>query len=182
MSIAALLPIFDRFSLSLDGLCRAVAARIAGGAMSAVMIVLVWQRIRRIETRMKRLLARFLAGTLRVGVGAGTRGARGRSGGGARGLPCGFGWLLVLVPHVAANYAGQIRSVMAEPEMAALLAAVPQARRVMAPLCRMLGIAAEVLAAPVVAAVVAPVAAWSAAVEPAMVDMACRDPAGIGTG
>ena len=64
-----------------------------------------------------------------------------------------------LVPGEAACFAGQIRGLLAEPEMAGLIAASPQARRVLGPLCRMLGIEASEWAPGVVAAkvVVAPV-------------------------
>jgi hypothetical protein len=61
-------------------------------------------------------------------------------------LPRRFAWLLALVPCDAAAYASQLRVLLAEPEMMALLAASAQARRVLAPLCRMLGIEASVLA------------------------------------
>ena len=136
----------ERFSVILEGLCRAVAARIAGRAMSAAVIVLVWQRIRQVERRLLGMLARFRAGRLRIGRAAGVRTGLGRRSGGSAGLPRGFGWLLALVPHEAAGFAGQLRVVLAEPEMAALIAAAPQARRVLGPLCRMLGIEAEVIA------------------------------------
>ena len=135
----------DRFALTLDGLCRAVAARVSAGVMSAMMILLVWRRVRRIEGQIQRLLVRFRLGRSLVQpavcrrVGAGGRVGR------AAGLPMRFGWLLPLVPHEAACFAGQVRTLLAEDEMVALLAAAPQARRVLAPLCRMLGIEAEVL-------------------------------------
>jgi hypothetical protein len=135
----------DRISLTLDNLHRAVAARIAGGAMQAAMILLVCQRVRRTDRLIRALLARFLAGRLRVvavsrrGVGAGrTRVISPR-------LPRGFGWLLPMVPYQAAGFASQFRVSLAEPEMVALIAATPQARRVLGPLCRMLGIEASML-------------------------------------
>jgi len=59
------------------------------------------------------------------------------------GLPRGFGWLLPLVPQEAAGFASQLRVVLAEAEMVALLQASPQARRELRPLCRMLGIALD---------------------------------------
>jgi hypothetical protein len=135
----------ERFGLILEGLGRAVAARIAGGAMAAAMIVLVWTRIRRIEGKVQRLLALFQAGRLRVV--AGPRQGRGSSGGKAAAgrLPLRFGWLLAMVPHQAACFAGQLRTVLGEPEMVALLEASPQARRVLGPLCRMLGVERSVL-------------------------------------
>jgi hypothetical protein len=151
----------ERFALILDMLGRAVAARIAGGAMQAAMIVLVWTRLRRIDGRMQALMRRFLAGRLvvltrkRVGGSGGGGGVNRADGGGgvesnvgravSGRLPRGFGWLLPMVPHVAACYAGQLRTVLAEPEMVALLQAAPQARRLLGPLCRMLGVEPSVL-------------------------------------
>jgi hypothetical protein len=135
----------DRFALALDALVRAVAARIAARVMTGAMILLVCRRIRRVELQIKGLLARFTAGRLQVvaaprsgGGGGGARATAGR-------LPSGFAWLLPLVPAEAACFAGQLRGVLAEPEMVALLEASPQARRVLRPLCRMLGIEGSVL-------------------------------------
>lgn len=146
MAAFALPPVAARLGLALDGLGRAVAARIAARVMSAAMILLVWRRLRRIEGEIAGLLARFQAGRLVVlgrprlsGRLGGARAERAR-------LPVGFGWLLALVPGEAACFAGQIRAALAEPEMVALLQAAPQARRSLRPLCRMLGLEPGVLA------------------------------------
>ena len=56
-------------------------------------------------------------------------------------LPRRFGWLVVAGKHEAACYGSQLQTVLNEPEMVALLAASPQARRVLRPLCRALAIA-----------------------------------------
>jgi hypothetical protein len=133
--------------LSLDGLARAVAARISSGLMTAALILLVWRRVKRTEGEITRLLARFAAGRLRVrtaprvGLGGGGGGVTPASGR----LPVRFGWLLPLVPCQAAGFASQIRATLAEPEMVALLQVSPQARRVLRPLCRMLAIEASML-------------------------------------
>jgi len=155
----------DRFGMSLQGLCRAVAARIAPGlagwAMEAAMIVLIWTRIRRVEGRIQALLVRFRAGRLRVMPAwrvAGEPAARLPRQPTAK-LPRRFAWLLPLVPSEAACFAGQLRVVLAEPEMQGLLAASPQARRVMAPLGRMLGIEASLLDGRMVVDEVAPLGA-----------------------
>ena len=142
-----------RFGLALDGLGRAVAAQIVRRLMTAAMIMLVWQRIRRVEKDIAGLLARFAAGSLRVVAVPRVRRGGGPSDGpcvgaarpGAERLPMGFGWLLPRMPWEAACFAGQIRSVLAEPEVVALLRISPQARRVLRPLCRMLAIKASVL-------------------------------------
>jgi hypothetical protein len=59
----------------------------------------------------------------------------------------------------AAGYASQLRFLLDDPEMKAFLAAVPQARRVLAPVCRMLALEPAVLGvvAPVVVAETVPV-------------------------
>ena len=138
----------DRFTVILNGLCRAVAARIAGGALAPAMIVLIWTRLKRAERQVVDLLTRFRDGRLRVVTGSRRAGG---GGGGVRSqmpatLPRGFAWLIPLVPQWAAGYASQLRVVLAEPEMVALIAAAPQARRALRPMCRMLGIEPEMLA------------------------------------
>jgi hypothetical protein len=149
MNPALTFPASDRFVMALAGLCAAVAARIRGGAMSGVMILLVCRRVRRIEGRILRLLARFRAGELpgkRVASGGRHSGViRARPVSPEVRLPRGFGWLLPLVPCEAANFSSQLRLALAEPEMAGLLAASPGARRVLRPLCRMLAIEPAVL-------------------------------------
>src|SRR5947209_16938317 len=54
-------------------------------------------------------------------------------------LPRRSGWLLRLTPSAAAARS-QLEYLLADPEMAALLAEVPQAGRILRPLCHMLGI------------------------------------------
>ena len=116
--------------------------------MQVAMILLVCTRIRRIERKIQALLARFQAGTLVVRSGSGTRrpsAAKGLPRSPTAQLPRSFGWLIVQVPYQAAGYGSQLRAVLGDPEMVGLLRASPQARRVLAPLCRMLMIEPEVL-------------------------------------
>jgi hypothetical protein len=141
----------DRFALIIDGLCRLVAARHARG-LAGPMVILIWTRLRRAGARFATLLARFEAGTLPAsaparrrtacrsaalpadpgddGLGAGNASPR---------LPRGFGWLLRLAPETACG-AGQLRHLLADPEVAALLAAAPRMAQALRPLCRMLGV------------------------------------------
>ncbi len=133
----------DRFALLIEGLCRAVALRIAGGALAGPLIILISCRLRRMAMRFARLAER-----LRTGARAGTAGRRravsprpaGHSPQGpAKHLPRNFAWLPRLVP--AAGAAGsQLQHLLADPEMAALIVAAPQAGRILRPLCRMLGV------------------------------------------
>jgi hypothetical protein len=149
----------DRFVCSLDGLYRAVAARIAGGALAAALIVLICGRIRRVQVRFLGILRRYQEGRLRVS--SVTRAPVVRKerelvepvGAPSPSLPLRFGWLLPLVPCHAAGFASQIRFWLGDPEVVALLTASPQARRTLGPLCRMLGIESALLSpgVPVVA-------------------------------
>ncbi len=137
----------ERFTLTTAGLCRAVAASIARGVMNAAMIVLVWGRVKRAEVAFLALIERVRSGRYRGGwvrkgaaAGGGVREARapvvlerGR-------LPLRFGWLMGMIPGEAACFGSQLRTVLAEPEMAALVRDVAQARRILGPVCRMLGV------------------------------------------
>ncbi len=145
MNVSETPTLADRIAMTLGLLCRAVAAQVSGRRMTEALILLVWQRVRRIDVRLQGMLRRFREGRLQVRTVVRSGGSGGRAGRVSPVMPRSFGWLLPLVPCEAACFAGQMREVLAEPGMVALLAAAPQARRVLAPLCRMLGIEAEVL-------------------------------------
>ena len=149
MNPTAPLSLTDRFVLPLEGLYAAVAACYRNVGWTYAMIHLVCNRIRRVELRVLKLLALFLAGRLppETAPVARVRPKREREAGAAAPLriPRGYGWLIRMVPYVAAGYAGQLRLALADPQMMALLAASPKARRALAPVCRMLMMEPEVL-------------------------------------
>jgi len=62
-------------------------------------------------------------------------------------LPRSQAWLIRLLPGEAASYGCQLQALLADPAMAALLAAAPEAGRILRPLCRLLAIAPEGLLA-----------------------------------
>ncbi len=124
----------DRFARVIDLLCRAIAAHSAGAPRVRPLLLLVWSRLRRMAVRFARLAARVQAGAPPA-----TRPRPARSGPPPKPLPRGFAWLVRLVPATAAS-AAQLQHLLADPEMAALIAAAPQAGRILRPLCRMLGI------------------------------------------
>jgi hypothetical protein len=64
-------------------------------------------------------------------------------------LPRDFGYVLRLVPWHAAPLANQMRSLLARPEMAEIIAATPRLQRLLRPLCHMLGITTEGLIPPI---------------------------------
>lgn len=135
-----------RFFGIAEALYQAVGRAVRPGFIGAAMALLVVRRISRVRRILLAMEARFLAGL------AVRRGARAPVAGVAvvrervvpvavERLPRRFGWLFPMVPGDAACYSGQLRAVLAEPEMQALLMACPHALRVLRPLCRMLGIA-----------------------------------------
>ncbi len=129
----------DRFALIIGGLRRAIAARSGGAGGAAPLLMLLWTRLLRLSGRFARLAARVAAGTASPRRPASPRRAAGRSRPPYRRLPRGFAWLPRQVPEAAA-YGSQLRHLLADPEMAALIAAAPQAGRLLRPLCRTLGI------------------------------------------
>ncbi len=76
-----------------------------------------------------------------------------------------FAWMVQVVGWEAAGFGSQLRAVLETPEVVALLAACPQAVRVLTPVCRMLAIETQVLRPGVVRAV-APVRASRVRVKP----------------
>ena len=121
--------------------------------MSEALMAMVLLLLLRVCSRMERLEARFLAGTLRrfgprvvvrkdleVGREAAVRKERI--------WPYRFGWLLRSMGpfgYHGAGYGSQLRTILERPEVVELLIAAPQAGRVLRPLCRMLGVDRSVL-------------------------------------
>ena len=108
--------------------------------LDGALVVRVSAQAGRVFGRIERMLIRFRAGKLRTGVTQPNRKAAASTKPRAPALPRKFGWLVIAGKHQAAGYASQLQHLMAEPEMAALLDAAPQARRVLRPLCRALAI------------------------------------------
>ena len=108
--------------------------------LDGALVVRVSALAGRVFGRIERMLIRFRAGKLRTGVTQPNRKAAASTKPRAPALPRKFGWLVIAGKHQAAGYASQLQHLMAEPEMAELLEASPQARRVLRPLCRALAI------------------------------------------
>ncbi len=129
----------ERFVRILDGLCSAVAARGGGrDRLAGPLVILIWRHLRRIAAQVAALAARIAAGRQRrYPARRPPRAAPRRAP--HRALPHGPAWLVALVPQ-AAGYGSQLQHLLAEPEFAALVDAAPQMRRLLRPLCRMLGV------------------------------------------
>jgi hypothetical protein len=123
----------------IEGLCFAIAARGAGGVITTPLLLLLWGRLRRMAVRVTKAAARIAAGTP---AAPRRRPAKPRP---PRPqplrLPGGFAWLVPLVPGAAA-YGSQLQLLLADPQMAPL-ATVPSVRRMLNPLCQMLGVPAR---------------------------------------
>jgi hypothetical protein len=118
--------------------------------LSQVLVMLLYRRLGGICGQMERLAARFQAGRLwRVSARAvGTE--RDAADGRKRALvslrwPGRFGWLVRAAAYQAAGYGCQLRVILGQPEMVALLVAAPQAARILRPLCRMLAVETSLL-------------------------------------
>ena len=128
----------ERFVRIIDGLCFAIAARGAGGALTLPLLLLLWRRLRRMATRMTRAAARLAAGLPQPIPRPRTpRPSRPQP----LRLPRGFAWMVTLVPGTAV-YGLHLQALLADPQMARL-AAVPAIRRMLNPLCQMLGVPAR---------------------------------------
>ena len=126
------------FSSILTDLQAAIAVVAARERALTVLLVAVWGRIARMRSRLERLIVRWRAGIVvpprksragevRISVRA------------EAALPIAPGWLLAQV-GAAASYRGQLEHLLSQAECVEFLAAVPQAGRILRPLCRMLGI------------------------------------------
>jgi hypothetical protein len=126
------------FSFILTGLQAAIAVVSARERHLTVLLVAVWGRIGRMRVRLERLIRLWRAGMLpkqrasqagavRVGVRAPSV------------LPAAPAWLVAAVQQ-AAGFGAQLEQMLTQDECVEFLAAVPQARRILRPLCRMLGV------------------------------------------
>lgn len=128
----------DIFALIVGGLRGAVAARMARHPLELPLLMLLYLRLGRAIARFTALAERVGAGRLPPPRPASPRTTPRRPHG--RRLPRGFGWLCRNLPGEAACYGGQLRHLLAQPEMQILLAAAPQAGRILRPLCQMLAV------------------------------------------
>jgi hypothetical protein len=131
-------PPAERLARLIDGLCAAIAARGIGGLLTAPLIFLLWGRLRRAALRARQLAEKIAAGQPLSGRRRNPAPPRSGRPPPPR-LPRGYAWLIRLVPATASG-ASQLRALLTDPEMAALVQAAPM-RRLVRPLCQMLGVA-----------------------------------------
>ncbi len=140
-------PLAHWLTLIVAGLQKAAATRAGRDHAVAPLVMLLWTRLARLTARFDALVARLTAGHSPAGRPAApgrprTRPAR-KAPAAALRLPRSQAWLIRLLPGEAASYGCQLQALLADPQMAALLAAAPEAGRILRPLCRLLAIAPE---------------------------------------
>lgn len=125
----------ERLADILEMLCRAVADCGGRKLLGALLVVLIWTRLRRLSTRVLRLAAR---------IEAGAPPAKPRRGRAPRPpplrLPRGKAWLVRLMRVEAAAAGSQLQHLLNHPDMRALAAADPRMGRLLRPGCHMLGV------------------------------------------
>ena len=135
-----------RLIFILESLHRALgrhadAQRLTGrGSIIGPILMLIWQRVRRIGLRFAARAARE-AITPPVPPRPGAPRPDRQRQYQPDPLPRRKAWLLTLIPETA-PISGQLRHFLADPEVAALLASAPRLQSILNPLCHMLGIQA----------------------------------------
>ncbi len=131
----------NHFAALTETMCGLIARHGLARRLAAPLIVLIWGRVRGIGAQAEALLARVRAGQLRR-YPARTPprpSATKRRPNTPRALPHRRAWLVVLIPQTAAS-AAHLQTLLTHPDTPALLAAAPQLRRTLRPLCHMLGV------------------------------------------
>ena len=128
-----------RFAALINLLWRAVGW-CSNGSLPGAVIRLITRRFYRSRIRFASLAARFAAGTLRPYTPRkpGTRTTK-PAPPPRDPMPRHSGWLVEMVPAAAAGR-GDLHRLLNTPELAAFIAAAPQAASLLRPLCRMLGV------------------------------------------
>ncbi len=128
-----------RFRALIDTLCDAVARRGAAGAFgpgSGALTILLWTRLRRYATFLLRLCADDVSAPR---PRPSRRRARPPANPARLALPRRTAWLLAPVPEAIAA-AGQLRALLADPELQRRIGEEPRLGRILRPLCRCLGV------------------------------------------
>ena len=144
--IAAAPDISGRLGRILMALAALIAHAFLHDPRHVALINPLWSYITRTARRFDRHIARLVAGKLRIYTprpasgAAAARPARPRTR-----LPTDRAWLIAAIGYRAAGYRSQLNHLLSEPETAALIAASPQAARLLRPICHLLGITAAAI-------------------------------------
>ena len=132
----------DAITAAWQLILRGLQAALGSLGLEPQQGVMLHGRISRIAGQIERMLVRFRAG--RLWHRTVSKPVQARRGGAVAGrgpaLPRRYGWLVRSGGWRAAGFGSQLHFLLATPEMTELLAAAPQAGRILRPLCRALAI------------------------------------------
>jgi hypothetical protein len=143
------LGVAEGLGVLLRGLGALIARAFLRHPRYAAIILPLHQYLIRTGQRFDRVMRALAAGTLRT-----AKPRPGRPGSGKRpaAFPTQRAWLLAALKHEGAYFGIRIEALLAEPATARLIAATPQAQRLLRPICRMLGVSPAALRKPAVCA------------------------------
>jgi hypothetical protein len=130
----------DRIIVDLRLILRGLLLGLAVWRLEPMVKIALFGRANRVFSQVERMLLRFRAGKLRrITQRDRVSGPRNMA---ARrvAFPRRYGWLVRAGRHEAACIGAQLQTLLSKPEMVELLAASPQAVRVLSPLCRALAL------------------------------------------
>ena len=130
----------ETVSAHLRTILRGLLAALGAWGLEPVLALLLYRRIAGIAGRIERMLTRFRAGRLWRVMHRAAALRRSAPRKPAVALPRRFGWLAQAGLHQAAAFGAQLQELLNAPEMAGLLAASPEAGRILRPLCRALAV------------------------------------------
>lgn len=131
----------NQFATLAGTLCGLIARHGHLRRLAGPLVALLWGRVQGINAQVAALLVRMQTGQLRryPARRKPRKSTAPRRRPAASGLPRKSAWLIALLPETAAC-GTQLQILLAAPEVPGLLAAAPQLRRTLRPLCRMLGV------------------------------------------
>ena len=141
MDSAPTLPETDTITAALRVILRGILGRLGMWKLDETLKWPAYHLVNKAFQRIERLLLRYRAGRLwRRSPREGVPVKRERKAGRGPALPRKFAWLVQAGEHQAVGYGLQLKHLLSDPEMVALLEAAPQAKRILRPLCRALAI------------------------------------------
>ena len=140
MDAAPAITAVETVTANLRLILRGLLAVLGAWKLEPARAMVLYGRINALPGRVERMLIRFRAGRQRRSAGPTTRGPRMQAACRGPALPRRFGWLVRLGGWQAAGFGSQLQTVLNTPDIDALLAASPQAVRLLRPLCRALAV------------------------------------------
>ena len=131
----------SRFAPTIKVICALIAHHAGLDHRLSAIVLVVWNRLNRTLARLDRLVVRWQSGALRPPRARkpATPRAPAKRTPPATKLPTRQAWLLHLIP-LAGQHQDRVKAILDDAEIAALVAAAPQAGRLLRPLARMFGL------------------------------------------